>query len=448
MSDIPARRALTRQLNIDYAGIHGTYWMYYGFCSSFSSVFLLGKGYTNSQIGMLLAAGNILAIIVQPFLADIADRSKRISSFTMMQGMTIVLAGFTGLLLLPKEAGVALTFLYLMCFAWMMLLQPFCNAANGKLEECGVHINFGICRAVGSFAYAVLVAVLGRLVQAKGIGILPVTGLLTLALFFLVITRAGGQYRRNVPAAPGSAMVKAASGDPAAKTAGKADAAAGADCLPDGQAAGAAEEEIDLRRFIKRHKLFLLLSLGVMGVFFCNAVLNTYMAQIAFNVGGNSSDTGMIFSLLAFFEVPTLVFFDRINRRFSCAKLLKVASVAFVIWIGLCAAARSVLMLEIAQVMQLFGFALFLPAMVRFITENMEKGEAVKGQTLYVMVTTAAAIFASLLGGRILDIAGARALTLIGTCVAAAGAAIVILTVDRAARESAALQKGASYGAE
>nr|MCR4712470.1 hypothetical protein [Clostridia bacterium] len=119
-----------------------------------------------------------------------------------------------------------------------------------------------------------------------------------------------------------------------------------------------------------------------------------------------------------------------------------------VIWIGLCAAARSVLMLEIAQVMQLFGFALFLPAMVRFITENMEKGEAVKGQTLYVMVTTAAAIFASLLGGRILDIAGARALTLIGTCVAAAGAAIVILTVDRAARESAALQKGASYGAE
>ena len=79
MSDIPARRALTRQLNIDYAGIHGTYWMYYGFCSSFSSVFLLGKGYTNSQIGMLLAAGNILAIIVQPFLADIAAKCYKCS---------------------------------------------------------------------------------------------------------------------------------------------------------------------------------------------------------------------------------------------------------------------------------------------------------------------------------------------------------------------------------
>ena len=59
---------MKRRLNLTYGAIQGTYWMYFGAILSFASVFLLGKGYTNSEIGVILAAANILAVILQPLL--------------------------------------------------------------------------------------------------------------------------------------------------------------------------------------------------------------------------------------------------------------------------------------------------------------------------------------------------------------------------------------------
>lgn len=63
-------------LNIKYGCIHGTYWMYYGVAGSFASAFLLARGYSNAEIGIILAVGNILAVFLQPLIADLADRSK------------------------------------------------------------------------------------------------------------------------------------------------------------------------------------------------------------------------------------------------------------------------------------------------------------------------------------------------------------------------------------
>ena len=52
---------MEKRLNIKYGCIHGTYWMYFGVVGSFASAFLLAKGYSNAEIGLILAVGNILA---------------------------------------------------------------------------------------------------------------------------------------------------------------------------------------------------------------------------------------------------------------------------------------------------------------------------------------------------------------------------------------------------
>ena len=46
-------------------------------------------------------------------------------------------------------------------------------------------------------------------------------------------------------------------------------------------------EEINLRRFVQRNKLFLAVSIGTGGIFFSNAVFNNFMLQIVEGVGGN-----------------------------------------------------------------------------------------------------------------------------------------------------------------
>ena len=64
-------------LNIEYGAVHATYWMTYAIIGSFASAFLLGRGYSNSEIGVILAVGSVVAVFLQPVLADIADRSKK-----------------------------------------------------------------------------------------------------------------------------------------------------------------------------------------------------------------------------------------------------------------------------------------------------------------------------------------------------------------------------------
>lgn len=403
---------MEKRFNLQYAGIHGTYWLYYGVICSFASVFLLDRGYSNTEIGIILAVGNIFAVLLQPIMGDLADRSRRISFFGFMEMMTALLMVLTVFLLVLQKKSGLLMFVYVMAFGWMNIVQPFCNAMNRKLSETGVYINFGACRAIGSLTYSIMCFFLGSLVERFGVNVLPVTGEVVLILFMTAIVIVAKSFRRAMAeksdgtksAASGSSAANAASGD---------------------------EEEINLPMFVKRNKMFLVLCLGVLGLYYTNSVLNTYMAQIAESVGGDNGDIGRIFSILALMEIPTMILFDRINKRFRTRTLMKFSAVAFVFWILICFLAENVMTLILAQFIQPFSFALFLPSIVRFIDDIMGKGEAVKGQTMFTTTTTMAAVFASLIGGVILDAAGPKMLTLTAACVTALGAAVVIFSADR-----------------
>ena len=401
-------------LNIKYGCIHGTYWMYYAIAGSFASAFLLARGYSNSEIGIILAAGNILAVFLQPLIADVADRSRKLSLVGVTQVSSVMLMVLTLLLFVIKKKSVALWAVYMLIMAWMTTLQPLFNSLAFKLEETGVHINFGACRSVGSLAYAVLCAFLGTLVEAKGVGVLPVSGeiilLMMLASLWVTKTQFDRMVRQN----------SAGTGVPAD---------CGCEQLPSSDAE--IEEEINLALFVKRNKLFVILNLAVIGVFFSNSILNNFMLQVVEGVGGNSEDMGRIFSVMAFLEIPALFFFDKIKERFSCQLILKFAAICFTLKVLLIYLAGSVTMIYVAHLLQTFSFGLFLPAMVSFIGEVMAKGEAVKGQALYTVMTTVASMLASVLGGIMLDVSGPGFMLLVSTIATGLGALVLVLIVDR-----------------
>lgn len=54
--------------------------------NGFATVFLLHIGLKSSQIGVVLALGNILGVILQPFVAAAADRAKRVTLQQMTAG--------------------------------------------------------------------------------------------------------------------------------------------------------------------------------------------------------------------------------------------------------------------------------------------------------------------------------------------------------------------------
>lgn len=396
------------RLNFSYGCVHGTYWMIYGIVSSFASVFLLGRGYLNTEIGVILAVANVVAVVIQPLAADLADRSKRISTIGISQIMTIMMMVMTVGLFALRGKSMALSVIFILLIAWHTAVQPLINSLSFKLSDSGVHINFGMARSVGSLSYSVLCAVLGVLVERLGIEVLPISAEIVMAMMAVSLLLTKVQYDKT------KALYKE-------NETGLAETAVSTETA----------SEINLLEFIRRNKIFFIANIGVIGLYFSNSVMNNYLMQIVTEVGGNSADMGRILSLMAFLEIPTLVFFDKLRKKFTCQFMLKIAAIGFTIKILMCHIAASVAMILAAQVFQLIAFGLFLPAMVHFIDEIMSEGEAVKGQSVFTMMVTITTMLSSLVGGAILDISGAKMLTLVSLLATAAGAVIIIATVDR-----------------
>ena len=75
---------LTKRMNIRYMLIQAVY--YAGFCASigYASVYLLSKGFSNSEIGTLLAVTNVLSVFLQSALASYADSHKNVRLQTII----------------------------------------------------------------------------------------------------------------------------------------------------------------------------------------------------------------------------------------------------------------------------------------------------------------------------------------------------------------------------
>ena len=389
--------------------------MVYGIIGSFASVFMLAKGYDNMHIGMTLAAANLLAFVMQPFIADRMDRARGIklidSSVYMTLAMMLIGAGY----FIFAGGSFMLAAAIVLILAVHALLQPGLNSLAFRLSKSGIDVSFGIGRAGGSLGFSAIVAVIGTLVEKRGVMVLPVSAeaacLLLIALLlltkntFLMMTRETAEKKT-------AALAESANAE--------SESAADQD-----------DERIDLKEFIARNKYFFIMNLGVAGLFFSNAVLTNYMAQIADNVGGTTEQVGRILSLMALLEIPTMLFYDRIRRHFSSVTLIRLASVGFTAKIAICWIAGSVTLLFAAQFFQLVAFALMMPGMVYYINEIMSPGEAVKGQALFTMMIVLSTIAASFTGGWILDASGAKALTFVSLAVTAAGAAVVITTIGK-----------------
>lgn len=391
-------------LNLSYGAIQGTYWMYYGAIMSFASVFLLGKNYTNSEIGVILAAASILAVFLQPLLADAADKSRK-ASLTDITGMISVgLLIATASFYIFTSKTLVLSVIFVLIGAWLTSLQPLINAMAFYLGGSGHTVNFGITRSGGSVAYAVLCAILGSLVTAFGIAAIPAAGIVILILLLAALFITDRLYKKALADKPSGAGVKKTSQD---------------------------FEAISLRAFVTRNKVFIAFTVGIVLVFFQNSVFNTYLMQILTAVGGNSGQMGRLFSFMALLELPGLIFFSRLRKLFSCQFMLKIASAAFVLKVFLSYMASSVSFIYVAFLFQLISFPIFLSASVHLVDEVMEKGEAVKGQSFITGMITLSNVFASLLGGVILDFRGASLLLLISTALCVIGTLVVIFTVGR-----------------
>ena len=397
---------MKNKLTMDYAGIQMSYSMMYAGIGAFISVFLLANNFTNTEIGLVMSAANLMTVLLQPSVADFADRTKKFLLTDLILIIGAAVGIFTAALFFLHGHSIVLFVFYVLAMGVHGFLQPLVNSLLFKVEAAGYRLNFGLCRAMGSVGYAAVTAVLGSFVEKFGVNAIPGAteiSLLILAVMVLLMSR---HYKQAL-----------------ASTEAKDDIAVRTQTP---------QETISLGAFIKNNIPFVILNVGVIFLFFHLYIISSFMIQIITPLGGNSAQMGTMFSLSAAIEVPAMIAAGIIGRKFSSRQLLKFSMTGFILKNVLLFLARSTFLVYVSQCTQIIGYALFYPAMVQYIGESMSKGEAVKGQALFTIMMTVAGVLANLTGGLILDSIGVRMLLLICLITVLIGAAVIVLMADRA----------------
>ena len=132
------------KLNLQYVSMQVPYWMGYSVLGTFTSVFLLSRDFTNGQIGTVLSLANLVATVVQPFLASFADRMTRIRLSQLAAGMALLLVLFSSILLVLPKAFLVIAFIYILLYTCLVLLQPLTIAIGTFFISRGYALNFGV----------------------------------------------------------------------------------------------------------------------------------------------------------------------------------------------------------------------------------------------------------------------------------------------------------------
>lgn len=385
----------SRLLTLQYCVLQGAYWAAFCAIYAFSTILLLSKGFKSSQVGMMIALGNILGVILQPKFAGIADSSKNLS----LQKLTALIAAVTVCLFLPvyflSDMIPVIAVCFLLTVSFLQVIQPLVNSVSVYYVNRGVSVDFGVSRGVGSLSYAAVSSVLGYLVTARGANIIVLSGLLFL-VFIAFTLLSMPILKQDIPH------------DHATCEASK-------DKTSD-------VPKESLLHFFIRYKGFTITVIGCTLLFTFHNLTNSYMIQIVQSLGGDSSNMGMALSIAGLCEIPVMLLFSRLLKHFNSSRLLIISGVFFAIKAAAYLLAGNIPQFYLTQVLQMGSFALYVPASVYYTNETMDDSDKFMGQAVMTSSNTLGGVIGSLLGGFLLDYANIRLLLFTGFLLSAGGA--------------------------
>ena len=119
----------TPNLTFVYSFIQGFYWMNFSAVMGFASLYLLDSGFTNTEIGMIMAVAGIISAVLQPMIAGYADKPSSPSLKKIILVLIFIQFGLGILMLCFFHKAFLLTgVLYASTITLLQLLTPFVNA--------------------------------------------------------------------------------------------------------------------------------------------------------------------------------------------------------------------------------------------------------------------------------------------------------------------------------
>ena len=391
----------TKQLNIEYFSLQSLFWMTYCMVVGFSVTYLLSCGYTNSEAGYILASANICALILQPFFADLADRSKKINAMTIfLVSIEIIFVCSIGLFFIGVRSHI-LTLIYVVMITLANAVIAFLTSIQFLMDTSKSKINFGLCRAGGSLCFAILSALMGIMIERIGMKSIPLAlFIITLLIIGLCIFITRHSINGNIKAVLTLEKKRSSS----------------------------------LFVFFKENLRFMILSIAMLFIYYAHAFITNFTISIVRNVGGNHREMGYLIAFMALMELPGMIGFKEISRRFKVSSLLLFSMIMFsikaiIVWLS-----PSLMTLTFGFALQVVSFAIYIPASVQYANIIINEKDTVKAQMMFNLMQAGGAVFSSIIGGWLIDFSGISHALLVGAILSCIGTMIAFAGIQNTKR--------------
>ena len=384
-----------RNLTFKYIVIQIGMWAMYAPLMGYTSVFLLAKGFSNTEVGIISGLGCIISAVLQAMVSSYADRenSKSVKALLIMfAALQIALA--VVLLALGNNFVLAIGVIFGALIAIMQLMVPLTNSMAMEMMNQGKLINYGAARGTASMVYAILVNTMGAFAKGNNLSIVPIATMLSAAILLV-----------------------------------------GTVLFPFKKAPGSVEEELksetDTRPFLVKYPKVALFVIGAICAYVGHNLINVFLFQIVSLKGGNHVNMGVCLSLAAVFEIPVMFGLAYLVAKRDSSTWVRVGGVGIMLKIILTLLVPDMISLYIVQICQLFGFATFVVATVYYANQVVEECDRVKGQAYMTMANTLGIVFASMLGGVLIDIYGTNGMMIVGSVITVVGTVLVFLSTTK-----------------
>ncbi len=367
------------------------YWMSGCVAWGYFISYLDEYGYS-TRVGGLIAAGFALAAaLLQPFLGRLADRSRIFHWKRILLILDVLtLCCLLGLWFTNEKLAVGILFGAVSMLVTTILSMV--NVACFYYEHRGTPMNFGLARALGSLAYAVLSAILGKLIAPCGIKVVVIAGVVIFAVEILLVI--------SFPYEG-----KAESEKPAEE-----------------------KRKTGFGAFVRKYPAFLLMVAACTLFLTFHDMYSNYLLLIMEKVGGGNAELGIALALAAAVEIPVMIVSGWLIKKIPSCWLLVVAGVALVVRGFAYLAAGTVMEIYLIQFFQILTFALIASVGVYFTDETVDEEDLATGQAFMGMTIAAGNTIGFLVGGSLIDSYGVDAMLKMGTAISAVGTVFAVFS--------------------
>lgn len=396
-----------KNLTLKYALVNASFMFMICATVGYAYNFLSQSGIADGTVGILITAVSLCGLVGQTLSGSIIDKSEKIDEKKFISMALIAVIVLAVLLAVVPAGSVLMMIIAVICFTFASIGMPFLNSMAFIYEKDGQKINYGLCRGIGSAAWAIGSSLIGQLWSIMGKTILPwyVVGFAALSLLLV-----------SLMPTP-SAEAEAAAENETAKAETAKDLSYGA--------------------FFSKYGKAMIVAAAMILMYFCHMLINTYMAKVIANIMGDAAGaTGAVESvqgnalfIAAMVELPTMFLFSKIIEKVSIHKVMIFAAAVWSLKHALTWLCPNVITLYIIMVLQMLSYAALVPALVYFANEIAEPQDRNKSQAIFAATATVGSLLASLAGGQLFQFMGVSSVLLIGVIASCIGTVLMFIGV-------------------